>query len=903
MSCPWGSSNGDDVDHEYNGASHDEESTPPEPPPLAVDVDPPFRCSCRASSSSGSSDDADDGDDNDTHGKHTGSYRATLRSGDREGSLRSNHRARGDDDQDYQSAGTGTKPLKSSSPGSCSSNIPLDHPNNKLCDRERESEQLRRVFDRCCGCGSTLDRAGDDCHAAQQSLLLSPSSSPPTPSYRGELALVTGPSGCGKTCLVKSVFREALRRRRRRRREVGPPKAEEAGVVAPRDEGGDGTRDADPGSGGSSEGPTDDPRGIMICGKFDQLERREQYYAIVQALTEYALIVSRESSPSQLHSVRKVLAPHREAVQIVAELVPELQTLLYFDDDDDPILEPSPPHAAVKPPPGAQAPASSAPEGRTLARERLQLGLRRFFSATCSPDHPVVLFLDDLQWAEPASLDLLASLFTDRIPGLVLVGACRDNEVDPASYLCVILRELEARHVTITQVIVSNVGQSALASALAESFEIVDKAEALARILYERTAGNVFFVTQLVHFLVSEGVLYKQKGSRLWTFDSDLRVREAVRAAATDVVSLLANVIRKQDREVQDTLMVASCLGAEFSELALRTAVAFDVEGSLQVAQKMALLKRSSHDRQTWRFVHDRIQESAYSLIPLHEREQIHLEIGRKLWSSMSEADLDAHAHVVVKQLRLGVRLMTNPAERELLSALLLRAGEMAATASAHVTAQEYVSLGIELLDTRHWRDQYSLSLALFNAASEIEYCLANFERMDALVEVIMENARGTKDKIRAQTARIYSLGSRNQLEKAIDVGLETLKNFLGETIPSRPSAVSIVVELWKTKRLLRQHSDASIMSLPAMDEFKTLSSIRIMCLLLMYGVLGRPNLTPIVAMRIVQLSLRHGLCGMSGTGFAFYGMILTQFFNDVETGIRYSTVALRIVERFDAME
>jgi predicted ATPase len=649
----------------------------------------------------------------------------------------------------------------------------------------------------------------------------------------------------------------------------------------------------------------------MISGKFDQLERREQYYAIVQALTEYALILSRESSPSQLYSVREALTPHREAVHIVAELVPDLQTLLDFDDDDNDKnhtvenanqqLEPR--HDAdVKHAPGARAPASSAPEGRTLARERLQLGLRRFFSAVCSPENPVVLFLDDLQWAEPASLDLLASLFTDRIPGLVLVGACRDNEVDPASYLCVILRELEARHVTITQVIVSNVGQPALASALAESLEAPDKAGALARILYEHTAGNMFFVTQLVHFLASEGVMYKQKGSRRWTFDSELRIREATRAAS-DVVSLLANVIRKQDREVQDTLMVASCLGAEFSELALRTSVAFDVEESLQVAQKMSLLKRSSHDRQTWRFVHDRIQESAYSLIPLHEREQIHLEIGRKLWSSMSEADLDAHAHVVVKQLRLGVRLMTDPAERELLSALLLRAGEMAAKASAHVTAQEYVSLGIELLDARHWRDQYELSLALFNAASEIEYCLANFERMDALVEVIMGNSRGTKDKIRAQTARIYSLGSRNQLEKAIDVGLETLKNFLGETIPSRPSAVSIVVELWKTKRLLRQHSDASIMSLPAMDEFKTLSSIRIMCLLLMYGVLGRPNLTPIVAMRIVQHSLRHGLCGMSGTGFAFYGMILTQFFNDVETGIRYSTVALRIVERFDAME
>lgn len=875
MPGPCGGSSSSSINND-DGASSVEEQAAPDPPLAAVD--PAFRCSCRASQAAVKNDDDPYKHNQDEDGSYrylrTSGRDDKCRAGDGEGSL-PNTGAAGDYQEDRTATGSTLDLSKSSS---MASTFPFEQ-SNKLCDRERESEQLRHVFDRCCcSCFDCTSEAA----AAGHSLTATP--------YRGELALVTGPSGCGKTCLVESVFREALCRSRESR----PPKAE---------------GDDDCECNNRDDDDTTDAGGVMISGKFDQLERREQYYAIVQALTEYALILSRESSPLQLRSVRKALVPHRETVRIVAELVPELQTLLDFDDcgSGDDANQQERPHEDTMPTVGAthqtRTATRSAPEGGTLARERLQLGLRHFFSAICSPDSPVVLFLDDLQWAEPASLDLLASLFTDRIPGLVLVGACRDNEVDPASYLCVILRELEARHVAITQVIVSNVHQPALVSALGESFGTgTEKASALARILYEHTAGNMFFVTQLVHYLVSEGVLYKQKESILLTFDSEPLVLEAIRAA-TDVVSLLANVIRKQEREVQDTLMVAACLGAEFSELALRTAVAFDVEDSLQVAQKTALLKRSSHDRQTWRFVHDRIQESAYSLIPLHEREQIHLEIGRKLWSSMSERDLDVHAHVVVKQLRLGVRLMTDPAERELLSALLLRAGEMAAKASAHVTAQEYVSLGIKLLEKRHWRDQYSLSLALYNAAAEIEYCLANFERMDALVALIMENARATKDKIRAQTARIYSLGSRNQLEVAIDVGLDTLKSFLGETIPSRPTAGSIVVELWKTRRLLRQHTDASLMSLPAMDDFNTLSSIRIMCLLLMYGVYGRPKLTPILAMRIVQHSLRHGLCGMSGTGFAFFGMILTQFFNDVETGIRYSTVALRIVDRFDAME
>jgi predicted ATPase len=752
-----------------------------------------------------------------------------------------------------------------------------------LCDRESEALQLRQAFDRGC-----LDNPDDAAPTP---------GSPPCQQDAdregggGELVLVTGPSGCGKTCLVESVVRSTLMR------------------VDGRNE--DDDEDCSRASGRHNSNTSNgkdstDTSGVLICGKFDQLERREQYYAIVQALTEYALILLRGSSASTLRKMRSAMKA-QETVRIVAELVPELQPLLDFDDasDDEGCQQTAyaNPHneAALH----RRTATKSSPEGGTLARERLQLGLRRFFSTTCSSATPVVLFLDDLQWAEPASLDLLASLFTDRIPGLVLIGACRDNEVDPASYLCVILRELESRNVRITQVIVSNVGESAIVSALGDSFGAGSaKAAALARILYEHTAGNMFFVTQLVRYLVGEGVIYKPRDSKsgLWSYASEESIRTAIRAA-TDEVELMAIVIQKQDPKVRDVLMVASCLGAEFSEFVLRAAVTFDVAESLHMAEQMAFLKRSAHDRHTWRFVHDRIQESAYTLIPIYEREQVHLRIGRNLWTSLAEPELDAHAHVVVKQLRLGVRLITAPSERELLATLLLRAGEMAARASAHVTAQEYVTLGITLLESRHWRDQYSLSLALHDAAAEIEYCLANFERTDALFGEIMTHARSAKDMIRSRMARVLSLGSRNKLDEAIEVGLETLKNIFGERLPSQPSAFAMLVELKKTRRLLRGHSDDSLMSLPSMTDFQTLASIRIMSILIMYAVLARPKLAPVLAMRIVQHSIRRGLCGMSGAGFVYYGIALTLFCNDVETGIRYGAVALRIVERFDAMD
>jgi hypothetical protein len=171
-----------------------------------------------------------------------------------------------------------------------------------------------------------------------------------------------------------------------------------------------------------------------------------------------------------------------------------------------------------------------------------------------------------------------------------------------------------------------------------------DDASTLAKILFEHTAGNMFFVTQLIRYLVREGVLCKRRESVTWSFDSGEVIRNAIRAA-TNEVSLLSIVVKKQEQEVQDTLMVASCLGAEFSEFVLRLAVTFSVDPSLQVAELMAFLKRSAHDPSTWRFSHDRIQESAYSLIPIHERERVHLRIGRTWWSKLSARDFEASAN------------------------------------------------------------------------------------------------------------------------------------------------------------------------------------------------------------------------------------------------------------------
>jgi predicted ATPase len=212
------------------------------------------------------------------------------------------------------------------------------------------------------------------------------------------------------------------------------------------------------------------------------------------------------------------------------------------------------------------------------------------------------------------------------------------------------------------------------------------------------------------------------------------------------------------------------------------------------------------------------------------------------------------------------------------------------------------LNLGISILGKRHWRDQYHLSLDLYNAAAEVEYCNANFDRMDALINEVLENARCADDKIRAFTASIYSLGSRNELQKATDLGFQVLKD-LGEPFPSKGRTTTILFEFFRTKRMLQKLSDDDILNLPMMYDVNKLAALRIMNLLYAYTLNGRPRLAPLIAMRLVQTTLSGGLSGMGCVGFSAFGMLLCMAFGDVDLGIRLARVGIKVLDTFQAKE
>jgi predicted ATPase len=490
-------------------------------------------------------------------------------------------------------------------------------------------------------------------------------------------------------------------------------------------------------------------------------------------------------------------------------------------------------------------------------------------ASICTPECPLVLFLDDLQWAEPASIGLLSALVKDTsIRGLFLMGACRGNEVSTDHQLSVSLRELEDTGVRITNIMVGNLHSSAVHQMIYDVLQLTaDESKPLADFVFRQTNGNIFFSLMLLRTLFEEGFLYQDdnnkknapSSSSSWKWDSDDSILMNINCQ--DVINMVADKIRSLSAEDQQVLKIAACMGAEFDEYILtETCDCADVGLSLQHAQDKGLVSSSEGGGgeacRGWRFVHDTIQQSAYYLIREADRPAFHLEIGRKLWEALSLDDVELNVFLIVNQLSLGMDLMNDEDERYHMAALCLGAGEKATMSSAFQVAASYLKIGMSLLANRHWRDQYHISLALFNAAAEVEYCNANHDRTDYLVEQVLLHARCFKDKLRSYTTQIYSVGCRSEFAKAIGIGLKVLKE-LGCAFPSKVNTFHIVASLIKTKRMLKKNkSDQDILDLPRMVDGDHLAVARLLNLLFNYANHASPKLSALICFRNVQLTV-----------------------------------------------
>jgi predicted ATPase/class 3 adenylate cyclase/GAF domain-containing protein len=626
-------------------------------------------------------------------------------------------------------------------------------------------------------------------------------------------------------------------------------------------------------------------RGYFISGKFDQYRRNIPYSAIVQAFQDLvAQILSEPADRIQVWKAR-LLESLGARGQVVIDVIPEIAMIT-----------------------GPQPPLPELPI--TESRNRFVRVFRDFIRVFTHQEHPLAVFLDDLQWADSASLALIQFVLTDpATQHLLLIGAYRDNEVDAAHPLLLTVERVREA-VTTSDLVLSGLDASHIKSIVTDTFRVSPElAAGLADLVYQKTGGNPFFVNQFLRFLLSERLV--EAGADGWTWDL-AKIRE--RGITDSVVEFMSNKLAKLPAETQAVLRYAACIGNSFDLGTLRL-----VTGQAQVALGAALrqalveglvltpadgyhladdpLSSELPDGVVLRFLHDRVQQSAYALISEAERPALHLRIGELLRSTLSPSALEESLFVVVNHLNAGVLLVSGASARRDLAALNLTAARKARESAAYSGAIEYLKVGLRLLPEDSWSTEYRLTCDIHTEWMECEYHVGHPEEADSLFQVLLSKVTQKLERAKIHYTKILVATNRNRNEEAIALGLHALEPFRIR-LPAKPSAARLMREVAEVTLRLRGRDADSLLNRPELKDTEARWAMRLLVSICPAAYFAEPNLMTLAALRIVNMTLQHGNAPESPYGYILYALVLGAVFGNYERGHAFGRLAVAMSSR-----
>ncbi|BAY99400.1 two-component hybrid sensor and regulator [Tolypothrix tenuis PCC 7101] len=637
--------------------------------------------------------------------------------------------------------------------------------------------------------------------------------------------------------------------------------------------------------------------GYFIKGKYDQFNRNLPFSAFVQAFRDLmGQLLS--SDDAQLQDWKaKILAAVGDNGQVLVEVIPELEQVI-----------------------GLQPPV---PElSGSAAQNRFNLLFQKFITVFTTREHPLVIFLDDLQWADSASLDLLKLLLTERERGyLFVIGAYRDNEVFPTHPLMLMLDEVKKAETLIHTLTLKPLSQVDVNQLTADTLSCsLELAQPLTELLYQKTKGNPFFLTQFLKALQEDGYISFDSHTGHW--QCDLATVKLL-ALTDDVVEFMALQLQKLPVATQTALKLAACIGAQFDLATLAivnqrspedTAIdlwkalqegvilpisdvyKFYQPSELQVAEVQQPLSFNC----SYRFLHDRVQQAAYSLIPDEQKQTTHYQIGQLLLRQVSPAAREERIFEIVNQLNYGTTLLRKQQEKDELAQLNLTACRKARAATAYQAAREYASVGLQLLGGEAWQQQYEMTLALHNLAAEVAFLIGDFEQMDRWIAEVIERGKTPLEQVQVYQVRIQALVARNQFLEAIAIG-QSVFQMLGVNLPDEPTLEDI--------RLLKQEIDAligdraieSFIDLPPMTDAQQLAIMQNAARLTPVCYMTGSKLYFLIVALQVKLSIQFGNSPVSAYCYAGYAFQLRILWGDMSKVPQFGQLGYQLASEPDA--
>ena len=635
--------------------------------------------------------------------------------------------------------------------------------------------------------------------------------------------------------------------------------------------------------------PTVVRRGFFTSGKFDMLDQSVPYTGFVAAFRElvHQLLTESVAAIAQWRQAfEKALG---DQAQVLIELIPELQLII-----------------------GEQPSAESVDTGS--AEKRLRILLARFVQVFTAGLRPLVVFLDDLQWADAASMKLLEHLAnTGDNRSLLLVGTYRDNEIDARHPLTRAIERMKESELVLSEIALAPLDQDAVTRLVADTLhEQSERVGALAALLREKTGGNPFFLRQFFATLHESGKLFWLVDEQRWDWELQT-VRELEHAP--NVVDLMVSKLRKLPGPSQRVLETAACIGNRFELQTLAKLLAREpeqVHEDLWTAVQQGMVRSSElHERDaTYTFVHDRIQEAAYSLLNDGERRSVHLRVGRQLWRDNPADMVEARIFDICRHLNACLELIDDDDERHRLAKLELIAGRRAKAATAYDSARSHFIAGLSLASTstdgvrdeeRAWDLDYDLTFKLHRELAECEYLLDELEAADRHFDRILARARTDLAKVEIFTLKAMLAYHDSEYPDGF-ASTQAGLAILGVEVPAVDDNEGLAVLATREATLLGQRlegrSIAELIDLPSMSDPHALAEAALLNELSMLGMFLNPALNGIGAVKRVRLSIEQGNSRFSAPAYAAHGMIVGAVAREREAGYAFGKMALDLARR-----
>jgi predicted ATPase/signal transduction histidine kinase len=612
------------------------------------------------------------------------------------------------------------------------------------------------------------------------------------------------------------------------------------------------------------------PRGLFASGKFDQYKHDIPYATLAhafQSLIRPLLGKNEAELDTWRNALRGALGPNG---LLIVDLVPELKLII-----------------------GEQPPVPDLPPQD--AQRRFQLVFRRFVSVFARPEHPLVLFLDDLQWLDTATLDLLEDLLIHPdVRYLMLIGAYRDNEVSSAHPLMRKLEVIRQAGAIAQEIILAPLDREHLGRLIADSLHCEpERASPLAQLVHEKTGGNPFFAIQFIYALAEEALLTFDHRQARWSWDLN---RIHAKGYTDNVVELMVGKLNRLPVETQNALQQLACLGnsAEFALLMMLCEDSNDeMHSDLREAVRTGLVFRSED---SYRFLHDRVQEAAYSLIAEELRAEAHLRIGRLLATHTAPEKREEAIFGIVNQLNRGAALITSRDEREQLAELNLIAGKRAKASTAYTSALKYLIAGAALLDNS-WERRHELTFLLELHRAECEFLTGESAAAEERLTMLSSRAANTVELATVTCLRVDLYTALDQSDRAVAVCLDYLRH-LGVEWSPHPTEEQAEREYEQIWSQLGSRTIEQLIELPLMSDPACLATLDVLTKVLPPALFTDANLLSLAICRAVNLSLERGNNDGSCVAYVWLGQVAGPHFGNYKAGFRFGRLGYELVEK-----